>query len=138
RIDARLETLRALTHFPASGLVRYPAELSGGQNQRVALMRALMLDPEALLLDEPLGALDPMIRHELQEELAEIFARLGKTVVLVTHDLAEAAFLGDTLVLMRAGRIVQQGSAEALRSSPADAFVERFLRAQRGFAGAKG
>ncbi len=138
RIDARLETLRALTHFPASGLDRYPAELSGGQNQRVALMRALMLDPEALLLDEPLGALDPMIRHELQVELAEIFARLGKTVVLVTHDLAEAAFLGQTLVLMRAGRIVQQGSVEALQRYPAEAFVEHFLRAQRGLVGAWG
>lgn len=132
RIEARLEALRALTHFPERALARYPAELSGGQNQRVALMRALMLDPEALLLDEPLGALDPMIRHDLQQELAEIFARLGKTVVLVTHDLAEAAFLGHALVLMRDGRIVQQGTAEALRRAPAEAFVERFLAAQRG------
>lgn len=87
---------------------RYPAELSGGQRQRVSLMRALMLDPDLLLLDEPLGALDPVIRFELQRQLKEIFARLGKTVVMVTHDIAEAAYFGETLVLMREGHIVQQ------------------------------
>jgi osmoprotectant transport system ATP-binding protein len=131
RIAPRLADLVALTHFPADGLERYPSELSGGQNQRVALMRALMLDPEALLLDEPLGALDPMIRYELQEELKQVFATLGKTVVLVTHDLAEAAFLGHTLVLMRAGRIVQVGCLADLMTAPAEPFVEQFIRAQR-------
>src|SRR3546814_1667330 len=80
-------------------LQRYPAELSGGQRQRVGLVRALMLDPPVLLLDEPLGALDPVIRHELQAQMRELFATLGKTVVLVTHDVAEAAWLADTLVL---------------------------------------
>jgi len=131
RIRARLTELTALTHFPSDALQRFPGQLSGGQNQRVALMRALMLDPEALLLDEPLGALDPMIRHDLQEELAGIFATLGKTVVMVTHDLAEAAFLGDTLVLLRDGQLLQSGSIEMLLQQPADAFVERFVRAQR-------
>jgi osmoprotectant transport system ATP-binding protein len=109
RIAARLDTLAALTHLPPDALERYPGELSGGQNQRVALMRALMLDPEMLLLDEPLGALDPMVRRELQEELKQIFATLERTVVLVTHDLAEAAYLADRIVLMRAGRVVQTG-----------------------------
>ena len=131
RIDARLVALCTLTHFPTNGLALYPAELSGGQQQRVALMRALMLDPDVLLLDEPLGALDPMIRFELQAELREIFRRLGKTVVLVTHDMGEAAFLGDTLVLHSDGYIVQQGSAADLVRAPANDFVARFVTAQR-------
>jgi len=131
RIDARALELAALTHFPADALVRFPAELSGGQRQRVALMRALMLDPPALLLDEPLGALDPIVRHELQDELAAIFATLDKTVVLVTHDIAEAAFLAPRLVLLREGRVVQDGSLEDLRERPADAFVSRFIDAAR-------
>jgi osmoprotectant transport system ATP-binding protein len=92
RIRDRLATLNDLTRMPAELLQRYPAELSGGQRQRISLMRALMLDPDVLLLDEPLGALDPITRAELQADLREIFRRLHKTVVLVTHDLAEAAF----------------------------------------------
>jgi osmoprotectant transport system ATP-binding protein len=131
RIDARAQELSALTHFPLDALARFPAELSGGQRQRVALMRALMLDPPALLLDEPFGALDPIVRHELQDELATIFAALDKTVILVTHDVAEAAFLAPRLILLRDGRIVQDGSLEDLRERPADAFVSDFLDAQR-------
>ena len=138
RISARVGELATLTHFPVDGLDRYPGELSGGQNQRVSLMRALMHDPEVLLLDEPLGALDPMIRFELQEDLRRVFETLGKTVVLVTHDLAEAGFLGHTLVLMRDGRVVQQGSVDELMTSPADAFVDRFVRAQRSLHDAPG
>ncbi|MDH3241406.1 MAG: ATP-binding cassette domain-containing protein [Alphaproteobacteria bacterium] len=132
RITARLGALARLTHFPEDALVRYPGELSGGQRQRVGLMRALMLDPDVLLLDEPLGALDPLIRFELQAELRAIFSRLAKTVVMVTHDLAEAAFFADTIVLLRAGRIVQQGGIEELSAAPADPFVTRFIEAQRG------
>lgn len=113
----------------------YPAQLSGGQRQRVSLMRALMLDPELLLLDEPLGALDPLIRAELQEDLKGIFHRLHKTVVLVTHDLAEAGFLGDRLVLLQEGRMVQQAPYATLVKHPASAFVERFIHAQRGMEG---
>jgi osmoprotectant transport system ATP-binding protein len=131
RTAARLEELRALTDFPADGLARYPAALSGGQRQRVALMRALFLDPEALLLDEPLGALDPLIRAELQAELAKIFARLGKTVVLVTHDVVEAARLSSRVVLLEAGRVVQDGPLAELAAAPAAPFVTRFLEAQR-------
>lgn len=131
RIDARLAELAALTHFPADGLARYPAELSGGQQQRVGLMRALMLDPDVLLLDEPLGALDPMIRFELQTELRDIFRTLGKTVVMVTHDIGEAGYFGDRVVLLRDGTIVQQGALHDLLTSPADPFVERFVTAQR-------
>ncbi|MCC5867253.1 MAG: ATP-binding cassette domain-containing protein [Gammaproteobacteria bacterium] len=129
--QARLAQLCELTRFPADALARYPGELSGGQKQRVALMRALLADPEALLLDEPLGALDPMIRFELQEDLARIFADLGKTVVLVTHDLAEAAFLAHRIVLLRDGDLVQSGTLEEMLADPASEFVERFVRAQR-------
>jgi osmoprotectant transport system ATP-binding protein len=131
---ARLRELCALTRFPENLLDRYPLELSGGQRQRVSLMRALMLSPELLLLDEPLGALDPLVRAALQQDLKEIFARLKQTALLVTHDLAEAAYLGDTIVLMNEGRIVQQGSIVDLRERPASDFVSEFINAQRGLA----
>jgi osmoprotectant transport system ATP-binding protein len=94
-------------------------------------MRALLLEPDVLLLDEPLGALDPLVRHELQVDLRDIFSRLGKTVVLVTHDLGEASFLGDHIVLLREGRIAQQGPFSELERAPADAFVTRFFQAWR-------
>ena len=131
RIDDRLGELTELTQFPADGLQRYPVQLSGGQQQRVSLMRALLLDPDVLLLDEPLGALDPMIRLDLQEILRSIFQALGKTVVLVTHDLSEAGFFGDRLVLLRGGRIVQQGTLSDLVERTADPFVMQFVTAQR-------
>ena len=132
KIDRRVDELVTLTQFPKDGLNRYPAQLSGGQRQRVSLIRALMLDPELLLLDEPLGALDPMIRADLQVELKAIFQKLCKTVLMVTHDLGEAAYLGDTMVLIREGKIVQQGPLHALVDSPRDPFVTRFVKAQRG------
>ena len=135
RIDERLRELLDLTRFPADRLDQYPAQLSGGQRQRVSLMRALMLDPQLILLDEPLGALDPLIRSELQTDLRGIFQTLHKTVVLVTHDLAEASFLGNHLVLLRGGRIVQQDCFAALLERPADEFVTRFINAQRPRAG---
>jgi osmoprotectant transport system ATP-binding protein len=128
----RLSELCALTRFPENLLDRYPLELSGGQRQRVSLMRALTLSPELLLLDEPLGALDPLVRAALQKDLKEIFARLQQTALLVTHDLAEAAYLGDEIVLMNEGRIVQRGSIVDLRENPASDFVSEFINAQRG------
>ena len=128
---SQLDELAELTRFPNDALERYPVQLSGGQRQRVSLMRALMLDPEVLLLDEPLGALDPMIRADMQSELSEIFSKLGKTVVMVTHDLAEAAFFADTIVLMRGGSVVQEGTIADLTDSPANEFVTRFISAQR-------
>ena len=131
---SRLSELCALTRFQENLLDRYPLELSGGQRQRVSLMRALMLSPELLLLDEPLGALDPLVRAGLQKDLKEIFARLQQTALLVTHDLAEAAYLGDVIVLMNEGRIVQQGSLADLRERPASDFVTEFINAQRSLA----
>ena len=97
-------------------------------------MRALMLSPELLLLDEPLGALDPLVRAALQKDLKEIFARLQQTALFVTHDLAEAIYFGDEIVLMNEGRVVQKGSVTDLRERPADHFVSEFINAQRGVA----
>lgn len=131
RMEARLAELADLTQLPGEALGRYPVQLSGGQKQRVSLMRGLMLDPELLLMDEPLGALDPMIRSDLQEDLKRIFRSLKKTVVFVTHDLGEAGYLGDTIVLMREGRIVQAGSLQDLMRNPAVPFVTKFINAQR-------
>jgi osmoprotectant transport system ATP-binding protein len=128
----RLVELCELTRFPGNLLSRYPIELSGGQRQRVGLMRALMLSPELLLLDEPLGALDPLVRASLQKDLKEIFLRLQQTVLFVTHDLAEANYFGDGIVLMNDGRVVQKGSVTDLREKPADPFVSEFINAQRG------
>jgi osmoprotectant transport system ATP-binding protein len=131
-IEKRIMELCELTKFPSNGLDRYPLELSGGQRQRVSLMRALMLSPELLLLDEPFAALDPLVRMNLQRDLREICARLQQTVLLVTHDLAEAAFLGDEIALMNEGRIIQRGSIADLREKPANEFVREFISAQRG------
>jgi osmoprotectant transport system ATP-binding protein len=132
-IEQRMAELCDLVRLPGAMLDRYPQQLSGGQRQRVALMRALMLDPQVLFLDEPLGALDPMTRHALQGELKTIFAMVNKTVVLVTHDMNEAAFFGDQIVLMRDGAIVQSGVPEDLQLRPANPFVSEFIRAQQGW-----
>jgi osmoprotectant transport system ATP-binding protein len=136
RIDARMQELAELVGLPPALLARHPRELSGGQRQRVALMRALMLDPDLLLLDEPLGALDPVTRRGLQTELKAIFADLRKTVVLVTHDIGEAAWFAGHIVLLRDGAIVQRGSVRELRDRPAVPYVSEFISAQRSFADA--
>lgn len=127
----RLAELTTLVGLDQGVLARYPAQLSGGQRQRVALMRALLGSPRYLLLDEPLGALDPLIRRELQETLKQIFSRLRMTVVLVTHDVAEAAFFGDTITLLHEGTVLQHGGFLDLVHRPAHPYVQAFLRAQR-------
>jgi osmoprotectant transport system ATP-binding protein len=131
RVRDRARELLELTSMSRELLDRYPVELSGGQRQRIALMRALMLDPEVLLMDEPLAALDPMIRAGLQRDLRRVFQQLRKTVLFVTHDIGEAAMIGDEIVLLRAGRVVQRGSIGELTQSPADPFVTEFVQAQR-------
>lgn len=138
KIDQRIGDLAHLSKFPIDALDRFPVQLSGGQQQRVSLMRALMLDPPILLLDEPLGALDPMIRYELQEDLKHIFSSLHKTVLMVTHDLAEAAYFADHIVLMNQGSIVQQGQISDLFQRPADTFVTKFIQAQRAIHNSEG
>ena len=127
----RLDTLIELVGLSKEHLERYPVELSGGERQRVGLMRALMLDPPILLFDEPLAALDPIIRIRLQEDLRRIFRELKKTVLFVTHDLAEAAFVADEIVLLHYGKVVQKGPFDELVQHPKDAFVTEFFRAQR-------
>ena len=130
-IRKRLDELCDLVALSPVLLKRYPRELSGGQRQRVALMRALMLDPGLLLLDEPLGALDPVTRHALQKDLKNIFARLGKTVIMVTHDMGEAAHFAGELILMRDGKIIQRGTLDDLLKRPVDPYVAEFISAQR-------
>lgn len=134
---ARAIELAGLVRLPEAALHRYPVQLSGGQAQRVSLMRALMLDPEVLLFDEPLGALDPITRYELQADLRDIFQRLSRTVVMVTHDLGEAAFFADRLLLLNEGRVVQDGSPVDLLERPDGEFAARFVRAQRAPAGGR-
>lgn len=131
KADLRVAELADLTRLPKIALDKFPAQLSGGQRQRVGIMRALMLDPAVVLLDEPMGALDPLVRYDLQEDLREIFQSLKKTVVLVTHDMGEAGFFGDDVILLGSGRIVQRGTLDDLIRAPADEFVAKFVRSQR-------
>lgn len=133
KIQNRIEELLQIVPLQAQLLTRFPYELSGGQRQRLALMRAAFLDAELLLMDEPLGALDPMVRADLQHELRESFAKLRKTVVFVTHDLGEAAYLSQTVTLMHEGKVIQTGTMDELRDHPKSDFVTRFLSAQRLF-----
>ena len=107
---------------------RYPHQLSGGQAQRVGVARALAADPEVLLMDEPFGAVDPLVRRDLQREMVRIQAELGKTIIFVTHDVDEALALGDEIILLREGaQVAQRGSGPQLLADPADDFVARFL-----------
>ncbi|MFO0876895.1 MAG: ATP-binding cassette domain-containing protein [Gemmataceae bacterium] len=131
RQNRRVGELAELVRLPADLLDRFPAQMSGGQRQRVGIMRALMLDPAVVLLDEPMGALDPLVRADLQQDLKDIFVRLKKVVVLVTHDLGEADFFGSVVLLLGGGRIVQRGTVAEFLRSPADDFVRRFMTAQR-------
>ena len=131
--DAQASRLDALTKVVAlepALLDRFPHQLSSGQRQRAGLLRALILDPPLLLLDEPLGSLDPIARAELQEHLVAIIGELGKTVVVVTHDIREAFVFGAAITLLDRGRVVQQGTFEELARRPAEPFVAEFLRAQ--------
>jgi len=112
---------------------RYPSQLSGGQQQRVGVARGLAADPNILLMDEPFGAVDPIVRTELQQELLRLQRELGKTVVFVTHDIDEALLLGDRIVILdKAARIVQQGTPDEILTAPADEFVAAFIGADRG------
>ncbi len=112
---------------------RYPAELSGGQQQRVGVARGLAVDPNILLMDEPFGAVDPIVRADLQQELLRLQRELGKTVVFVTHDIDEAFLLGDQVVILeKGGRIAQKGSPAEILANPASDFVASFIGADRG------
>jgi osmoprotectant transport system ATP-binding protein len=123
RIDRRVDEMLALIDLPASYRSRYPRQLSGGEQQRVGVARALAADPPIVLMDEPFGAIDAINRARLQDELLRIQTKLHKTIVFVTHDVEEAFKLGDRIVVMREGRIVQAGAPLDLATAPADAFV---------------
>jgi osmoprotectant transport system ATP-binding protein len=116
---------------PGQFLDRHPRHLSGGQRQRVGVARALAADPPVLLMDEPFGAVDPIVRAGLQAELLAILRRLAKTVIFVTHDIDEAVRMGDLIAIMKDGKLVQCASPERLLSQPADAFVADFVGADR-------
>ena len=112
---------------------RYPSQLSGGQQQRVGVARGLAVDPNILLMDEPFGAVDPIVRAELQQELLRLQRELGKTVVFVTHDIDEAFLLGDQVVILEKGaRIAQRGTPQEILANPASEFVASFIGADRG------
>jgi osmoprotectant transport system ATP-binding protein len=128
--EKRLSELGELVQIDSEFFGKYSSQLSGGQKQRVGLMRALVLDPPYLLMDEPLSALDPIIRGELQSELKGIFKRLKKTVVFVSHDLHEAGFLADSIFLIHEGRIVQEGTLAEMEKFPSDEYVTRFISSQ--------
>ncbi|WP_172144272.1 MULTISPECIES: ABC transporter ATP-binding protein [Pseudomonas] len=131
RIRQRVEELLQLLELaPAEFAGKYPHQLSGGQAQRVGVARALAGDPQILLMDEPFGALDPITRESLQNELLRIQSQVRKTIVFVTHDMDEALKLANRIVVMDKGRIVQQDSPQALLAKPANAFVENLLGGQ--------
>ncbi len=127
RIRQRVSELLALLSLDDDLRLRYPHQLSGGQQQRVGVARALAADPEVLLMDEPFGALDPVTRAALQQEISRIHQLSGRTIVLVTHDIDEALALADKLVLMDKGRVIQQGTPLELLTRPASDFVRDFF-----------
>ncbi|MFC9908970.1 glycine betaine/L-proline ABC transporter ATP-binding protein [Streptomyces sp. NPDC059862] len=129
RAERRAKAAEVVAKVGLEGMEqRRPGQLSGGQQQRVGLARALAVDPEVLLFDEPFSALDPLIRRDMQEEVVRLHREEGRTMVFITHDLSEALKLGDRIALMRDGRIVQLGTPEEIVGSPADDYVREFVR----------
>jgi osmoprotectant transport system ATP-binding protein len=133
RIAARVQELLTLVQLPPELGERYPAQLSGGQRQRVGVARALAADPPLLLMDEPFGAIDPIARHRLQDELMQLQSRVKKTIVFVTHDIDEAIKLGDRIAILReGGALAQYAPPDELLAAPADDFVAQFVGVDRG------
>lgn len=133
RVQDRVAELTEVVGLEPEMLSRYPSELSGGQQQRVGVARALAADPPVLLMDEPFGAVDPIVRGHLQREFLDLQRELGKTVVFVTHDIDEAIFLGTRIAILNVGGVLEQYDApEAILREPANAFVESFLGGERG------
>jgi osmoprotectant transport system ATP-binding protein len=133
RIQARVDELISLIGFdPARMRDRYPAQLSGGERQRVGVARAMAAEPPLMLMDEPFGAVDPIVRERLQNEFLQLQRTQGITVIFVTHDIDEAIKLGDRIAIMRAGKLVQYAPPAELLAHPADDFVARFVGSDRG------
>jgi osmoprotectant transport system ATP-binding protein len=132
RIRARSAELLELVGLEQSDAKRYPAQLSGGQRQRVGLARALAADPPVLLMDEPFGALDPITRARLQQEMRRLHREVAKTVIFVTHDIDEAITMGDRIAILRqGGRLAQYDTPDAILAHPADTFVQQFIGEDR-------
>jgi osmoprotectant transport system ATP-binding protein len=131
RIEKRFREIAPLVSMREELFSRYPREISGGESQRLAILRALFLDPPILVLDEPLSALDPIVRSNLQTDLKTLFNRLQKTVIIVTHDLAEAAYFGHSIHLLSGGDLLQSGTFEDLRDHAKHPFVTEFIQSQR-------
>ena len=130
---ARARELMELVGLDPKLARRYPAQLSGGQQQRVGVARGLAADPNILLMDEPFGAVDPLVRRDLQQELLRLQGELGKTIVFVTHDIDEAFLLGDQIVIFRqGGEVAQRGTSTEILAEPADEFVSSFIGLDRG------
>ncbi|MBA3552471.1 MAG: betaine/proline/choline family ABC transporter ATP-binding protein [Actinobacteria bacterium] len=133
RIHKRVEELTAILELDQELLHRYPGELSGGQRQRVGVARALAVDPPVMLMDEPFGAVDPIVRGRLQEQFLDIQERLKKTVVFVTHDIDEAIKIADRIAILNKGGVIEQyAPPEEILRDPANDFVERFVGSERG------
>ena len=132
RIRERVGELIELVGLDHAYAARYPAQLSGGERQRVGVARALAVEPPLMLMDEPFGAVDPIVRERLQDEFLRLHRRLGMTVIFVTHDIDEAIKMGDRVAVMRAGTLVQYAQPAQLLTEPADEFVARFVGADRG------
>jgi osmoprotectant transport system ATP-binding protein len=133
RIRERVRELVATFQLDEEMLSRYPSELSGGQRQRVGVARALAADPPVMLMDEPFGAVDPIVRERLQDQFLEIQQRLKKTIVFVTHDIDEAIKMADRIAILNTGGVVEQfASPEEILRDPANEFVKRFVGAERG------
>ena len=130
RVGDRVDQLMNLVNLSPELSTRYPHELSGGQQQRVGLCRAMMLNPQLFLLDEPFGALDPITRADIHQEFLHLQKSEPRTVVLVTHDMREAMKLANHVVLLDEGRIVQQGAPKEIRDNPANDFVREFVSVQ--------
>lgn len=130
RIKARTEELMELVNLPLSYVQRYPHELSGGEQQRVGLCRAMILNPQVFLLDEPFGALDPITRNEIQREFLHLQRSEARTIILVTHDLREALKLAQRLVILDQGRLVQHGTCVEILENPANEFIRSFFQSQ--------
>jgi osmoprotectant transport system ATP-binding protein len=132
RTAGRVTELLELVGLEAVDAKRYPSQLSGGQRQRVGLARALAGDPPVLLMDEPFGALDPITRSRLQQELRRLHHEVAKTVIFVTHDIDEAITMGDRIAILReGGRLAQYDTPDAILAHPADTFVEQFIGEDR-------
>lgn len=126
-IHQRSQEMMELIHLPKEYLPKYPHELSGGQAQRVGVARALIADPPVLLMDEPFSAVDPQTRWSLQQSFLEIQRELKKTVIFVTHDIEEALALGDSIAIMKEGKLIQKATPQTLLLQPVDPFVTEFI-----------